>query len=1700
MTTDSPSNTTERDPFEDLYSKVRRIYIPLPGFRFFHRPSEVNDVDSQFVGRQRILGLLKNWLEDKKDNRTGSYLITGYRGMGKTSFVSKAIDDLINEQDKRGDRKKKLRKIWDNFYPYAIGIILAVPSVALIFRLVLKSHSTNFWKYLVAYVVLCIIVASFWKILFLDNKKYILKIKVNVGNEVCEIKDVLSLLAYSLRNRFREYIVEKMPVLPNMVVMRLLTWTAIPLIVYAFFQYIMGLLRPAGTVFFSSGNDSLLFHIIGFINDVLYNLTIAHPVLAAALGIVALVPIACLLWTTFLRIVFWIFNYLGKPVLRPTTILDALENLCNRIDASVREDNDPYDVKVSAFSLILKHKSSRNYEPASVREIEQTLTEVIEMIDASKILNCRLIVILDEMDKLNKENPSEKPRPSDFPEFASSENGVTDEATQHEKSHKILSLLGQFKYFISTAKAKFIFIAGHELYDAYLADVSDREYSISSIFNGVINVDSFFTCNSRTKDITRLTEAFVCKHLMKDKKEKNKKEKDKEEKNKEEKNKEEKNKEEKNKKGAEATKEEASKAEAEGKDQTECWEADAEKFNLKKYWEQIGKNKEPLSEQERLQQEKIFIFLRQFITYLTFVSNGAPKKLTAHFEKYIISREVYILQNNLKKKNGLLSSILHIVCGRNIFEKKRRCRVAESITLNEQIVFSRKYAPEYYLSFGYHDQQKIGFIHYMANPIFENIISPSSEYGDKLLIASSFLIAHIYKHHSSGFSWRNLEYLPELIDSNRTPELRDYINSIIGYLAQIHLTSITSGIYTYKFPMRLVEEISIFTKKSEELSAIFNFSLDYSLAVKKYYYRLLDFYRTRQGGSEVVKASLHHNLGDIHLSNDEYTEAIVQFRLTADSIETQMRKLRKNPKENLSSLIVRYTRVMLKLGLAYEKRNTMDSAYLVYSNLTTKLIAHREIDEHDLNLEYKIDKEPADSYWQGKRVILFKPEMSCSIDKFCRNCYPAPYNKIEDQQVKYWIYGDELTDNLCDFLSSKKEMMITMLSVFEDLRVAYLPILAKLFALEKHNICGITRDNVKVADSEFHYLFLITNSKDKYLLCVDFYRKLGDILYYKNRYFYENEPDSTIALFACWGFDLKNTVFDRCYREGRNKADIESIMNLFWKPLGYEKVKTWDEFRNLVAVDASEYNRALVFRILDDIPSGMQGRIDSILECGCRRKKVKNTPCFACRYYNRSLQLLRDKLLHKNPTKFNKNTSKVFLFLDAILSPNDEPILSRYNELTQVALTLESMGNALLSCSSKKDRINNVFLSSLFFSNINSLIILQDHIGHLEKALLYYWTAMKYHSKASNHKESVHCLLKILKVLSSYMSLQRRIGGYLSVLNPMQKAVIEAIHGVYISRDFYNIKEAKKLKYLVDGPINLGLTSVMPEVEELLMAYYEIVLNQISVSNKRNYRRLLRSFYGSPSLSYLRNDSLIYNRVISLLFKAKLNARMMRELGFDLMSPPTADVTTKNSPSQALSKNGVKGSVVFETLHNDSETNKLHEVIQDCMGREGSIRDALEFLIADSIFCLTNITDFILPTVRTTLFTNSFCQSVYMRLYYWVVWKEAYVEACKGSNLEKTIEQLVESHNLEILKPTFLREMANKYSAAAREMHSEGEEYQEFIKTFYLLDDDLQNNTCQFFFALERFKINSDGLKEIAAENKGTTYYDPEQYFLWPKR
>lgn len=79
----------------------RSIAIPLEGFEHLHAPHGGSEnLDYLFVGRKDIIDKLVDLLSST--TRRGSYLITGYRGAGKTSVINKAIDKY-----RKGERGKK---------------------------------------------------------------------------------------------------------------------------------------------------------------------------------------------------------------------------------------------------------------------------------------------------------------------------------------------------------------------------------------------------------------------------------------------------------------------------------------------------------------------------------------------------------------------------------------------------------------------------------------------------------------------------------------------------------------------------------------------------------------------------------------------------------------------------------------------------------------------------------------------------------------------------------------------------------------------------------------------------------------------------------------------------------------------------------------------------------------------------------------------------------------------------------------------------------------------------------------------------------------------------------------------------------------------------------------------------------------------------------------------------------------------------------------------------------------------------------------------------------------------------------------------------------------------------------------------------------------------------------------------------------
>ncbi|MEM8566759.1 MAG: ATP-binding protein [Bacteroidota bacterium] len=83
----------KNDPFRSYYSKVNDVYIKLNNYSFFHSSLDTGQIEERFVGRESLVEKLKELLTNNA-SRSGAYLITGFRGVGKSSLVNKVLSEL----------------------------------------------------------------------------------------------------------------------------------------------------------------------------------------------------------------------------------------------------------------------------------------------------------------------------------------------------------------------------------------------------------------------------------------------------------------------------------------------------------------------------------------------------------------------------------------------------------------------------------------------------------------------------------------------------------------------------------------------------------------------------------------------------------------------------------------------------------------------------------------------------------------------------------------------------------------------------------------------------------------------------------------------------------------------------------------------------------------------------------------------------------------------------------------------------------------------------------------------------------------------------------------------------------------------------------------------------------------------------------------------------------------------------------------------------------------------------------------------------------------------------------------------------------------------------------------------------------------------------------------------------------------------
>ncbi len=761
--------------------------------------------------------------------------------------------------------------------------------------------------------------------------------------------------------------------------------------------------------------------------------------------------------------------------------------------------------------------------------------------------------------------------------------------------------------------------------------------------------------------------------------------------------------------------------------------------------------------------------------------------------------------------------------------------------------------------------------------------------------------------------------------------------------------------------------------------------------------------------------------------------------------------------------------------------------------------------------------------------------------------------------------------------------------------MVYQAILAKLFVLEKVELGGITKANVDVAESEFRYLYRVTNAKDKFIILVDFFRRLAEILYYKNGLINRNSEKFVTGLYF-WGFEFDTDIEEYCRLKNLDitvQNEIKEVIDGIdwselgsdvsgWKDIDYDK--QWKRIKNKLRsflVDrlhekTTRNGLEATMSFLNDwnpeksyVKNLSYFKVD---ECNRHRKEMLekgySIPCFACRYYNRSMHILMEYFFGEKLNLEDK-VSKVRTFLNKA-TWTSVPYSLRSNYLQTIAIVLDGMGNVQLSCAGKNSELTADFLKQLaVLSDDNKEFEQMEVLTSLEKAILYYWAAARYYKKGSFLKDASISMKKILHLLKRYIIVEEALPNFSE--NRIQKLanyicpIIEivarkSILYLYAHNENISIAEIQDLKGLFSlkpyEDISLEKLSLYPDIEEIIMLSTELKL--YCYKHFRYKSELMpEDFRKGANLDVLKLYSLrisssfnIERSVQQLIVESRMKA-IWNYLFLDYLFEDISLMEYYVQDGQRMIRYRTDGPIIFygklaDFLRTPLERKKL-EVFGMCPEECGiseeylTVKEKLqliEFLLKDSMFCLQRILAVLTTNTNQLLHTNSYIAEIYRMMFAWtqlfkfVYFAYEYMDAGDGvkdkiltslnafitsrhksmeneltpveieinrMEIKKILElcineigkEIVSSdygglgtefynHILSVIEPTNLRyiisnypaEMALLYYNKVIEMHTEGNAYKEMVSGLYYLDDDLQNDTEQFYMALERYMIN----------------------------
>ena len=1644
-------------------AKIKNVYVELKKYKFFHSP--YFEGDERFIGRDkvknRIITILKN-----TNSKSGAYLVTGFRGMGKTSVLREAIEDYNDEieEERRkkieDDNKTKLEEVgilprrilpWINkrivvclltclyimylLYGFSYDEIISNWFTSLIlscgffilicFFIRNKEHqyraiSDIIWQYFKLFLIVFIVVL--FMLYFQDPHSF-----CNKGVFHC----------FPINARWDQIVGQSSGFSIYRVLFSILFSYGIVSLVLSINDLLVEFLPSLGTKKGKKKEEHQLDQLSKYqsfeINlsqknlneiDVLRRMTInLHDYWLLQNNELNSYSFSRKLYF-FWKFLLSIVNLSRKSTNRYEPILARIERLKSRISGQVtsrRELNVNPNISAGIQGGLAKlttplgqysNKDEVSYPIATPKEVEDELVgilkDIAEMRKNSIVEIPEFIFIIDELDKIGPHtNSSVEEKELSNPTFDNQFNA--QELSQfRQRQEAVASLLANLKGFLNVIRAKFFFIGGREMFDADLADIADRDSFYSSVFNDVIYIESFFKDSKHSgSGVTQMTEMYLCNIILNSL--------------------------------------ELEKGKGKGKAAKKERQAKKEKQTLKSLYENIqpynkreknisllfkksntNKNtNESISERReqlelskdetKRQAYKTMFTLQNYVIYLNYRSNGTPKKLTALTEQLIKcgpSRETY----NSSEEEGDNYKFLK-----------------ENIVLlhdSEKDVLTTDLSQRLFLHFDFNTQYEIGLTANLYRPYLIANSRHLKLLGDKLLFSSSFIIDHLLKFHPFGFSWKNLEHIPEIILVNREPNLRRYIEDLMRFYSLAYVKDTVSGLFELKFRSVVKRELIYASKTSDLSSAAFNFTLDESFPIKRHYKKKLlelrqkykNYFPVKDGNQFVNSLYFVQTiLGDLYFYDKEYDESILYYQESIQSLQFPNRGRRPITKHQFVLLL----KTKLKLGLTFEKMRDFDSALSFYKTSISDI------------KEYLGNKEGRESD-------------------------PLDCHKIDENNRTAYIVN--------------------------------LPYIALLAGIEKARYDGITYANLLLNRKEFKNIISIEGEgKEKYdevdayrryFQLADYYNNVGSILYYKNcqfsRFFEEDADRETILL----------EVFEE------EKEQNELLMR---QRVVYDKKpsnRPYDFFPSLVSFNY--YWNSLHFLL----------------------KEHKNKIIKHIGFYN--AEVLTNQKIHQNylvittglllPENIDLINSNRFYYIANVVSKIGDCVLSclKKNQCLIPTVAFEPLSIIDYNKEEFKYRQN---LSRL----IEKFNMLYTQAPYQAETVLYiYQLAAALYMRAGQNYYYSFQLKKILYLIKDLIEINRgdiikdrkyleRLKIFLIVNedkeNPFEH--LEEIATHVFKATTWNNEVANRPQILKYREI-LGIKNRSEEREYIYNNINNVTDNREVVLLVEGIKMKLKLLYPEKEKStgwkkYFKNFGL--SKSIISAYNS-MNNRFLRILELKYRSERCYFITKEFLEIEEVFKSSSK--VEFKG-HDDDQMviikNRIGGMIGSDLSGKTLLGDIFVFLIREALFCLRELIKMIKLYDPGYVIGYSYIAEAHSRMGDWCHARDNFIKILKFYALadgvineekkgvkdkasrmlkefEKDIKDLLGGDSLAYLESKNHYESAMLYYFQVIGMHTEGKSYRDQLPNLYMLEDDYNDNSTHFAITAERFRVNTGNIRE----------------------